>query len=124
MCNDCQNEHFVDAFGRRGSSELHRGDSEDIVFCNYNRTYYVTEYLDDNRMGMTEGGEVYPADQLVATEDGVYHGEDDAVELTYAFNGYEWARRDSVYRLPNGETCHVDDEDKIAEIEALEQEAA
>jgi len=29
-----------------------------------------------------------------------------------------------VYHLPNGETCHVNDADKIAEIEALEQEAA
>lgn len=99
VCDGCQNAHFVFALGRRGISELHRNDSEDIVFCDYNETYYVTEYLDDNDMGVTEDGEVYPADQLVATEDGVY-------------------------RLPNGETCHVDDEDKIAEIEALEQEAA
>ena len=57
------------------------------------------------------------------TEDGVYHMRD-AVELTYEFNGYQWAQRGSAYRLPNGETYHINNKDKIAEIEALEQEAA
>jgi len=123
VCDDCQNEHFVGAFGRRGTSELHRNESEDIVFCYYNGNYYVTDYLDDNGMGMTEDNKVYPAGQLAETEDGVYH-MDAAVRLTYEFNGYEWALCDSAYHLPNGETCHVDDDDKIAEIEALEQEAA
>ena len=123
VCDDCRREHFVWASGRRGTSELHRNESEDIVYCDYDGNYYVTDYLDDNGMGMTEDGEVYPEDQLVETEDGVYHMRD-AVELTYEFNGYQWAQRGSAYRLPNGETCHVDDEDKIAEIEALEQEAA
>ncbi len=123
VCDDCQNKHFVDASGRCGISEVHRNESEYIVFCDYNRTYYVTEYLDDNGMGMTEDGEVYPADQLVETEDGTYNMRD-AVVLTYEFNGYDWAQRDSAYYLPNGETCHVDDADKIAEIEALEREAA
>ena len=122
-CDSCVEADFVWALGRRGNSEIHRNDSEVIVFCGYNGTYYVTEYLDDNDMGTTEYGEIYPTVQLVETEDGVYH-MDAAVRLTYAFNGYEWALRDSAYHLPNGETCHVDDEDKIAEIEAREQEAA
>jgi hypothetical protein len=123
VCDDCIDENFVCVLGRHGGNELHRDNSEDIIYCEYDGNYYVTEYLSANGMGMTADGVVYPEDQLVETGDGVYH-TDDAVELTYAYNDYGWARRDSVCRLSNGETCHVDDADKIAEIEALEQEAA
>lgn len=123
VCDDCIAERFVWVSGRRGTSELYCDDSEDIVFCAYDGNYYVGDYLSDNGMGMTEDGEIYPEDQLVETEYGVYHRRD-AIKTTYEFNGYDWATRDRVYRLPNGETCHVNDADKIAEIEALEQEAA
>ena len=41
------------------------------------------------------------------------------VELTYEFNDCDWALIDRAYHLPNGETCHVDDADKIAEIHHL-----
>lgn len=123
VCDECMHFSFVAAVGWCGNAELHHNDSDRIVYCEYNDRYYVIDYLANNGMGMTEGGDVYPEEQLVATEAGVYH-TDDAVELTYEFSGYGWARRDEVYRLPNGETCHVDDADRIAEIEALEQEAA
>ena len=123
VCDDCIEQDFVWAIGRRGNEALYRIGYGDIVYCDYDGRYYLTEYLHDNGMGMTDDGEIYPDDQLVCTEDGVYHARD-AVELTYAFNDCQWAHRDCVYRLPNGETCHVDDADKIAEIEALEQEAA
>ena len=123
VCDDCTNRDFVRAIGRFGDSEIYRETDNGIVYCECNGSYYVTEYLSSNYMGMTEDGEVYPEDQLVYTEDGVYY-VGDVVELTYEFNDYQWALRDRVYHLPNGETCHVDDADKIAEIEALEQEAA
>lgn len=123
VCDDCIEDDFVQAVGRCGDSEVHRASSDGIVYCEYDENYYVTRYLSTNGMGMTEDGEVYPDDQLAETDSGVYH-TNDAVELTYAFNDYAWAPRDRVYHLPNGETCHVDDADKIAEIEALEQEAA
>ena len=123
VCDICTSEEFAFAIGRRGNEELHRDDSDEIIYCEYDGRYYVTEYLSDNGMGMDEDGDVYPEDQLVMTEDGVYH-KSDAVELTYEFNDYGWVRCDRAYCLPNGETCHVDDADKIAEIEALEQEAA
>ena len=123
MCDDCIEDYFVQAVGRCGDIELHRDSSDGIVFCEYDGNYYVTRYLSTNGMGMAEDGEVYPEHQIVVTEDGAYH-IDAAVEMTYAFNDYAWAPRDRVYHLPNGETCHVDDADKIAEIEALEQEAA
>lgn len=123
VCDDCIERDFVWAIGRRGNEALYRSGDDDIVYCDYDGRYYLTEYLHDNGMGMTDDGEIYPDDQLVETEDGVYH-MDKAVELTYEFNDCQWAHRDCVYRLPNGETCHVDDADKIAEIEALEQEAA
>ena len=123
VCDDCTERDFVWAEGRHGARGLHRNDSDDIVYCTYDGRYYETEHLSDNNMGMTENGEVYPDEQLVETEHGTYH-MCDVVELTYAFNDYVWTPRDKTYHLPNGETCHVDDEDKIAEIEALEQEAA
>ena len=123
VCDDCIERDFVWAIGWRGNEALYRSGDDDIVYCDYDGRYYLTEYLHDNGMGMTDDGEIYPDDQLVCTEDGVYHTRD-AVELTYEFNDCQWAHRDCVYRLPNGETCHVDDADKIAEIEALEQEAA
>ena len=123
VCDDCIERDFVWAIVRRGNEALYRSGDDDIVYCDYDGRYYLTEYLHDNNMDMTEDGEIYPDDQLVYTEDGVYHSRD-AVELTYEFNGYGWAIHDRVYHLPNGETCHVDDAGKIAEIEALEQEAA
>ena len=123
VCDDCIERYFVWAIGRSGTEALYRSGYEDIVYCDYDGRYYLTEYLGNNDMGMTDDGEIYPDDQLVETEDGVYHWRD-AVELTYEFNDCQWAHRNCVYHLPNGETCHVDDADKIAEIEALEQEAA
>ena len=123
VCDDCIERDFVWAIGRFGNSELYCENDDDIVYCDYDGRYYIIDYLSDNCMGTTEDGEVYPEHQIVVTEDGAYH-IDAAVELTYAFNDYAWAPRDRVYHLPNGETCHVDDADKIAEIEALEQEAA
>jgi len=123
VCDDCIERDFVWAIGRSGTEALYRSEYDDIVYCDYDGRYYLTEYLSDNDMGMTDDGEIYPDEQLVETEDGVYHWRD-AVELTYEFNDCQWAHRNCVYHLPNGETCHVNDADKIAEIEALEQEAA
>lgn len=123
VCDGCISYAFVLAVGRCGDNELHRDSSDGIVYCEYDGNYYVTRYLRINGMGMTEDGEVYPDDQLAETDSGVYH-TNDAVKLTYEFNDYQWAHCDRVYHLPNGETCHVDDADKIAEVEALEQEAA
>ena len=123
VCDGCIEAAFVRAVGRHGGFARYHHASEDIVYCEAYARYYVTVYLSENGMGMAEDGEVYPRDRLVLTEDGVYH-TNDAVELTYSYNDHGWALRHRVFYLPNGETCHVDDADKIAEIEALKQKAA
>jgi hypothetical protein len=124
VCDDCNEESFVDAVTYNGRNRRYPESSGDIVYCDYNSTYYVSEYLDNNNMGEDENsGEIYPLDVLVSTSRGVVY-MDDTTRLTYAYEGDDHAHDDDVYRLPDGETCHVDDTDKIAELDPQHQEAA
>lgn len=123
VCNDCNGEHFVDAIGYRGRTYRHPENGSNIVYSDYNSEYYVVEYLSDNDMGEDDSGEIFPNDMLVSTSRGLVCN-DNATELTYAYEGDDWAHDDDVYRLPDGETCHVDDADKIAELDPQQQEAA
>jgi hypothetical protein len=123
VCNDCTSERFVDAIGFRGRTDLYLEGSSDIVYSDYNCAYYVVDYLSDNDMGEDEiTGDIFPIEMLVSTSRGVICS-DSATELTYAYEGDVWAHNDDVYRLPDGETCHVDDTDKIADLDP-QQEAA
>ena len=124
VCYNCTEDNFVIAITYRGRERRYPESSADIVYCEYNSTYYVCDYLDDNNMGEDEdSGEIYPYDKLVGTSRGlVYVGN--TTRLTYAYDGDDHAHHDDVYQLPNVETCHVDDADKIAEFTEPQQEAA
>jgi hypothetical protein len=123
VCDDCNVEDFVDAVSYNGRTRRYPKSSGDIVYCDYNSTYYVSEYLDNNNMGEDENsGEIYPLDMLVSTSRGLVY-VDDTTRLTYAYEGDARAHYDDVYRLPDGETCHVEDTDKIADLDP-QQEAA
>lgn len=123
VCVDCINDKFVTAISYRGHARQYPESSGDIVYCGYNDTFYVCDYLTDNGMGEDESsGEIYPLDMLVSTSRGLVY-VDNTTRLTYAYEGDDHAFNDDVYWLPNGETCHVDDADKIAELDP-QQEAA
>lgn len=122
VCESCRDGHFVYAYARRGNQELWPERSDYITYCEYNGDYYHTDYLDDNDMDCDYNGELYPSDMLVSTSRGLML-RDETKKLTYPYEGDDYAGTDDVYTLPNGETCHVDDEDTIAEL-GQQQEAA
>jgi len=122
VCDNCLRDYYVKAIGFRGSRELYHHDDRDLIYSEYDSTYYVFEFLDDNNRGMDDYGAIYPLDQLVETSWGMRH-VDDTVRLTYEYNDYEYAVRTDAYKLPNGEWCHVNDVDTIAAHETDDEAA-
>jgi len=122
VCDGCRDDHFVYAYERRGGQELWPEENDHIAYCGHNGEYYHTDYLDDNDMDYDYNGELYPSDELVSTSQGLTL-RDETEKLTYPYEGDDYAGTDDVYTLPNGETCHADDEDTIAEL-GQQQEAA
>ena len=109
VCESCTSDHFVYAYGRRGNQELYSENDDYVVYCEYNCNYYHTDYLEDNDMDYDNNGELYPLDKLVSTSQGLTL-RDETKKLTYPYEGDDYAGIDDVYHLPNGETCHVDDD--------------
>lgn len=122
VCESCTNDNFVYAYARRGNQELYPEDDDYVTYCEYNGNYYHTDYLDDNDMSYDYNGELYPSYKLVSTSQGLTL-RDETEKLTYPYEGDDYAGTEDVHTLPNGETCHVDDEDTIAYF-GQQQEAA
>jgi hypothetical protein len=105
ICQCCLDNSYTMAYNGRYQEWCRSGD-----VVEFNGEYYHMDSLSSHDIYTCDhDGELYHSDDLVTTQDGIYHRDYIGLLDHEDSQGYDVAFKDYVHTLTDGKTCHIND---------------